>query len=83
MNQACDELDLLLKALQTAGRNLTSQTLVNALNGLKDVPMGIHANVTFAPGKFGGADQQRTIQYHATDCKCWKVVTDFSPLFVP
>jgi hypothetical protein len=82
MNQVCDEAELVLKALQGAGRNLTPQAFVAALESqAKNVPMGIHGNVTFGPGKHNGVDQQRTIQFNG-DCRCWKVVTPFSPLFV-
>ena len=83
MNQLCDEVDVLLRALQAVGRDVSTQTVVSALETqIKDVPMGIHANITFGPGKHHGVDQQRTIQYNG-GCKCWKVVTDFAPLPVP
>ena len=83
MNQICDEVDVLLRALQAAGRNLSTPALVAALeSNIENVPMGIHGNVTFAPGKHSGVDQQRTIQYKG-ECRCWKVVTDFAPLPVP
>lgn len=83
MNQLCDEVDVLLRALQTAGRGVSTSSVLAALeSSIKDVQMGIHANVTFAPGKHHGVDQQRTIQFNGS-CRCWKVVTDFGPLFRP
>lgn len=81
MQQMCDEADVVLKALQAAGRNLTVTTFVAALESqIQHMQMGIHSDVTFGPAKRGGVDQQRTIQFTGA-CKCWKVVTPFQSLF--
>lgn len=82
MQQGCDGAAVLLEALQTAGRNLTEASFFAALNRIRNEVMGVHANVTFKPGKFGGVDTQRTVQWHAS-CTCWKALGKFEPFYVP
>jgi ABC-type branched-subunit amino acid transport system substrate-binding protein len=80
--QSCDVARLLMTGLQAAGPTLTADSMVKGLETIKNQRMAYFGNVTFAPGKHHGVDQQRTIQYNG-GCKCWKVVTDFAPLPVP
>jgi ABC-type branched-subunit amino acid transport system substrate-binding protein len=81
LQQGCDEARLLLAALQRAGRELNQGTFIAALHQVRDEVMGIHGNVTLRPGKLGGVDTQRTLQWRR-DCACWKAIGQFEPLWV-
>lgn len=81
MEQGCDGAEILLQALQRAGRNLTEASFFSSLYQTRNEVMGVHANVTFKPGKHGGVDTQRTVQWHG-DCRCWKAIGEFEPFYV-
>ena len=78
---ACDESNVLLHALQNAGRNLTQATFVAGLQGIHNLPLIRYPNVTWGPGKFQGVDSQRTLQW-TSDCTCWRAQGQFAPLFL-
>jgi hypothetical protein len=80
--QSCDVARLLIVGLQQAGRDLTADSVVHGLETIKNQPMAYFGNVTFAPGKHSGVDQQRTLKYQAA-CKCFKIVSDWYPISVP
>ncbi|MCU1463666.1 MAG: hypothetical protein JWO37_3741 [Acidimicrobiales bacterium] len=82
LNEACDEGQVVLTALQRAGRALTPATFIAALETIQDMPMGIHGNVTFTASKHDGVDTQRTMQWHGS-CGCWQALGTFEPFFVP
>ena len=82
LEQGCDGGTVLLEALQRAGRNLTEASLFAALYQTRNEVMGVHANVTLSPSKFGGVDMQRTVQWHG-DCRCWIALGKFEPFYVP
>jgi ABC-type branched-subunit amino acid transport system substrate-binding protein len=82
LNKGCDDARLVLQALVNAGRSLTPAGMVAQLEQLQGMPMGVHGDVTFGPDKHHGIDQQRTVQWTA-DCKCWKALGSFEPLYVP
>lgn len=78
----CDDMLVLIDALERAGRNLTPATLIAALEQVRGMPMGIHADVTFSGRKHDGVDVQRTVRWHQ-DCRCWKAMGRFASLWVP
>jgi hypothetical protein len=82
LNKGCDDARLVIQALRGAGRGLTPASVVTQLEQLQGVTMGVHGDVTFGAGKHDGIDQHRTVQWTA-DCKCWKALGSFEPLFVP
>jgi hypothetical protein len=79
---ACDEGDLLLRALRAAGTGLTPQTFVAALQQEHGVPMASFPDVTFGPGVYEGVKFERTLQWHRA-CTCWQAVGSFEPLSMP
>ena len=78
-NQACDELRVLMVALQWAGRNLTPARLVAGLETVKNAEMGIHGNVTFSSNKHDGVSAYRELLWKK-GCKCWVAQGAFKPL---
>lgn len=82
LNKGCDDARLVIQALQGAGPGLTPAGVVAQLELLQGVTMGVHGVVSFGAGKHDGIDQHRTVQWTA-DCKCWKALGSFEPLFVP
>ena len=79
LNKACDVARLLIRGLQGAGRALDTSSLVTALQGLRDVPMGIAPPVSFEPGRQHGVTHHRSVRWSA-DCSCWKASGEFAPL---
>lgn len=79
---ACDEGKLLMHALQTAGRTLTVQSFIGALETVRNMSMSRYSPVTFTPAKHHGGEHQRTLRWSA-DVRRWKAVSRFEPLFVP
>ena len=79
---ACDEANVILKAIRASGRNLTPAGYVSAFESFNNLATIHWSPVTFGPGKHDGASQQRTIQYHA-DCQCFKALGSFEPMFQP
>ncbi|MHB8669097.1 MAG: type 1 periplasmic-binding domain-containing protein [Acidimicrobiales bacterium] len=83
INRVCDMLNLALTGLQSAGRDLTPNRFVSGIEqSVRDRPTGAYANVSFSPTKHAGADQYRTLQWHA-DCTCWRPLGPFDPLWLP
>jgi hypothetical protein len=78
-NQACDELRVVMAALQWAGRNLTPARFVAGLETLKNARMGIHGDVTFATNKHDGVSAYRELLWKK-GCKCWVAQGAFKPL---
>jgi len=82
-NSACDVSEVLLKALQLAGRDLTPTSFVHAVEMVTDLPMAYSGpSVSFSPTRHDGGTMERTIQWTA-DCKCWKAMGSFEPLPAP
>ncbi len=81
-NQACDEILTVLHGLEQAGPALTHGSFVAGVETVRDRPMGIHGNVTFARERHDGVSTWREITWHS-DCRCWKVSSDLRPLLVP
>ena len=81
-NQACDELRVLMTALQWAGRNLTPARLVAGLETVKKAEMGIHGDITFASNKHDGVSAYRELLWKK-GCKCWVAQGAFKPLAAP
>ena len=71
----CDLMSVLLAGLQGAGADLTRESLVSGLEGLKGFPLAAWGDLTFGPGDHAGAQQFRTIEWSA-DCLCWTARTD-------
>ena len=80
LRQVCDQLDILTRALAGAGGNLTSQTMVTGMEGIRDLPMAYQATLSFLPGKHWGAASNLIVRWHA-DCECWKATGGFRPLY--
>ena len=80
LRESCDPLDLLVRALQAAGNNLTYSTLISGMFTISNVPQAYYANQTFRSGKQWGAAQNVVEQWHSS-CSCWKFAQPFTPLY--
>jgi hypothetical protein len=69
-NQACDEFRAFMTALNYAGRNLTPTRLVQGLETIKGMRMGIHGDVSFTSNRHDGVTTFRELLWKAS-CKCW------------
>ncbi|HVT76497.1 MAG TPA: ABC transporter substrate-binding protein [Acidimicrobiales bacterium] len=77
-NQACDEFRVFMTALNWAGRNLTPLRLVQGLETIKGMRMGIHGDVSFNPQRHDGVETYRELLWKAS-CKCWVAQGDLKP----
>ncbi|HVV34975.1 MAG TPA: ABC transporter substrate-binding protein [Acidimicrobiales bacterium] len=77
-NQACDEFRAFMTALNYAGRNLTPTRLVQGLETIKAMRMGIHGDVSFSPQRHDGVETYRELLWKAS-CKCWVAQGDLKP----
>lgn len=80
-NQACDEIMTVLHGLEQAGPNLTRASLIAGVETIRDMPAGIHGNLSFSSGRHDGVSSWRQINWTA-GCRCWKVATGLEPLLV-
>lgn len=71
---SCDLADPMLRGLQGAGRELHPASLIAGLESINDMTMAVHGNLSFAPDRHWGVDQQRTVQWKRT-CGCWVAVS--------
>ena len=71
----CDLMAVLLAGLQGAGDELTRESLVEALEGLEDLPLAAWGDLTFGPDNHAGVQQFRTIEW-STECLCWTARTE-------
>jgi hypothetical protein len=78
-NQVCDELRVLMTALQWAGRNLTPERLVGGLETVQGMRMGIHGDVTFGPDRHDGVSTYRELVWRKS-CRCWAANGELQPL---
>lgn len=80
---ACDQMRMLRHALENAGRDLTHQTFIGALETMRNVPMARFGDVTFTPNKHHGESGIRSVRWNS-DCPCYGIVGDpaFRPLYV-
>ena len=77
-NQACDEFRAFMTALNYAGRNLTPARLVQGLETIKGMRMGIHGDVSFNASRHDGVTTFRELLWKAS-CKCWVAQGDLKP----
>lgn len=80
-NQACDEIMVVLHGLEQAGPNLTRLSFIQGVETIRDMPAGIHGNLTFTPQRHDGVSTWRRIDW-TKSCSCWKVKSKFFPLLV-
>ena len=73
LRQECHMGEVLIRALEAAGPDLTPESFVAALETLVGVEGAQFAPITFGPGKHDGVDGVRTIEWDA-DCPCWNAV---------
>jgi hypothetical protein len=81
-NQACDELLVLLTAIEHAGPTLTREGFFAGLHSIDGRTTGIHGDLSFEPGRHHGVDTWRELVWQAS-CRCWVAQGQFQPLFVP
>ena len=80
-NQACDEIMTVMHGLEKAGPNLTRASFIAGVETIRNMPAGIHGDLSFSPGRHDGVSTWREIKWTA-GCKCWKVVSGLEPLLV-
>lgn len=80
-NQACDEIMVVLHGLEQAGPNLTRDGFIRGIETIRNMPAGIHGNLTFTPQRHDGTGTWRRIDWTKT-CSCWKVASNLFPLLV-
>ena len=71
----CDLMSVVLTGLQGAGDDLSRESLVSALEGLKGLRLAAWGDLTYGPGDHAGTQQFRTIEWSA-DCLCWTARSD-------
>jgi hypothetical protein len=79
---ACDEGQLLLHALQSAGRDLNAASFETGLAGIQNQAMNYFPDLSFGPGRYEGVRQERAIVWRAK-CKCWVADGAVQPLSMP
>jgi hypothetical protein len=72
----CDNLFLFVAAARKAGPVLTRAGWAQQSSNLGRFDSGGQSVSVFRPGKFSGADQIQTIQWHR-DCTCFTSLSDF------
>lgn len=77
----CDEGSVLLRGLEEAGRNLTVEGFVDTLNTIRNMPAGLHSDVSFREGEPGGVRELRTLQWRGA-CECYVAVSDWRPFYL-
>lgn len=80
-NQACDEIMVVLHALEQAGPGLTRASFIASVETIRGMGMGIHNDVTFTRERHDGVSIWRQIRW-ARGCTCWRVDGDKRPLLV-
>jgi ABC-type branched-subunit amino acid transport system substrate-binding protein len=75
----CDAMDVLVAGMAKAPTPMTQKTLITGLQGVGPLSLAGSSRLEYAPGKYDGLDQVRTIRWHA-DCTCWKAVGPFQEL---
>jgi hypothetical protein len=75
----CDVMDDLLAGLTGASPSITQRSLMSALPRVERLSLAGNSRLDYAPGKYDGLNQVRTIRWHA-DCTCWKAVGAFEEL---
>ena len=71
--QVCDVLNVMLEGIRRAGPNLTTQSLVGGLEGIRGLGMASSAPVTYGPGVHAGVSSYRSWTWDS-QCVCGKVV---------
>jgi len=77
----CDEADVLMHALQTAGPALDPARFIAALETINGMPLRRVPSITFTPTKHHGSEQQRTVVWRKS-CACWHAQGQFAPLWI-
>jgi hypothetical protein len=80
-NQACDELQVVLTALEHAGPELTRERFFAGLHSIQGRPTGIHGDISFQPGRHHGVATWRELVWRA-GCRCWVAEGSFQPLWL-
>lgn len=80
IREACDPIDLIVRALRVAGNEVTPARFVAAMETIRDVPMAYYADQTFGPGKHYGAGTNVPQRWSAA-CTCWRLAGPWSPLY--
>jgi hypothetical protein len=80
IREACDPIDLIVRALRVAGNELTHARFVASMETIRDVPMAYYADQTFGPGKHYGAGTNVPQRWSA-GCTCWRLAGPWSPLY--
>lgn len=80
-NQACDEIMTVLHGLEQAGPDLTRDAFIRGVETIRNMPAGIHGNLTFTAQRHDGTSTWRRIDWTQT-CSCWKVKSDLAALLV-
>lgn len=77
----CDQSLILIDALHRAGPDLTTESLLAALEQTKDVDHGQIGPISFTATRHDGANSFKTITWDYP-CDCWKYQGDFRPPWV-
>ena len=81
MLQGCDEAEMVITALERAGRNLTRSSFIAAMDSIERRAGASHASFTFTADKHHGAASQRTVQWQRS-CECWVARSEFADLLL-
>lgn len=74
----------MIKALHAAGANLTTETLVRALETVvRGQVSGEIADISFTSTKHDGPDLFKTMVFDGQGCICWKHASPFRPTWTP
>jgi hypothetical protein len=79
---SCDLGDVMLRGLMAAGRGLNGASLIAGLETITGMPLAVHGNLSFGPGRHWGVEQQRTVQWQR-ECTCWVAISaQMAPYFL-
>jgi len=78
----CDAANTVLKALQTAGKDLNRASYVKAMESIQNLDGAEVPTISFSSTEHAGGTGAETLKW-AASCKCYKVIEGFKPFALP
>jgi hypothetical protein len=82
MMHICDQMQIIVDALNRAPRNLDTASLITAMEQTKNVDHGQVSFISFSRNSHDGAQNFKTVTWDY-NCDCWKSASGFKPAYVP
>jgi hypothetical protein len=74
----CDNANIVLKAVQTAGKDLTRGSYISAMESIKNLPGAETPSISFSTLSHAGGTEIESLKW-AASCTCYQVVKGFQP----